>query len=367
MKYQGRENRAVFAGDVHAYSQNTTEFDCAQLLIEFDDIAPAPAPEDKRQDWWIFGDIIDRFARGERERGPRVAGDGFSKEPAYLLATGGAVALTSEVDPSTGKLKSRARLAGAKLSVDLRPEVSKMLIESPGTLLLEDFRPAAKSATEPRASARADVQAQPATSPRASTRADSRTQSASVRPERGLFDIDDDAGPSKTLIEWQEAMWYDFSISQTRFEGNVVLKHFSGAGLQRALGQSIGGSADAAAGRSTYLNCEVLTADFLGRRDRAHRAQDRRMGRLSAGMLRQFQATGSVEIQDETEGLHLTADRVVYERERDILAIHGTTQREAQIWVQKPGELPTHVSAVRMFYDVQTGRVEASGATVTDH
>ncbi|MHC4697566.1 MAG: hypothetical protein ACYTFA_12575 [Planctomycetota bacterium] len=328
-----------------------TEFDCAQLLVEFDDVAPAPAPEDKPQDWWIFGDIIDRFARGEPEREPRIAGDGFSKEPAYMLATGGAVALTSEVDPSTGKLKSRARLAGAKLSVDLRPEVSKMLIESPGTLLLEDFRPAAKSATEPRASARADT----------------RTQSASVRPERGLFDIDDDAGPSKTLIEWQEAMWYDFSISQTRFEGNVVLKHFSGAGLQHALGRSMGGSADAAAGRSTYLTCDVLTADFLGRRDRAHRAQDRRMGRLSAGLLRQFQANGSVEIQDETEGLHLTADRVVYERERDILAIHGTPQREAQIWVQKPGELPTNVKSARMFYDVQTGRVEASGTTVTDH
>jgi hypothetical protein len=337
MKYQGRENRAVFSGAVHAYSQTTTEFDCEQFLVEFADVAAGPAPDDKRQDWWIFQDILDSVGRDKGDAKPDPARGGFAKEPTYLLATGGAVALTSQVDPVTGKLKSRARLAGEKLSVDLRPEVSKMLIESPGTLLLEDFQPAAAS------------------------------KQATGKGKPGLFEMDERSGPSKTLIAWQEAMWYDFSINQTRFEGDVTLRHFSGAGLERALGQAIGDSANADAGRSTYLACDVLTADFLGRQQRAHRAEDRRMGRLSAAQLRQFQAIGSVEIQDEGEGLYLNADRVVYERARDILAIHGSTQRKAQIWVQKPGELPTHVKATRMFYDVKTGRVEASGAMVSDH
>ncbi len=335
MKYQGRENRAVFSGAVHAYSQTTTEFDCERFLVEFDDVASVPAQDDQRQDWWIFQEFVERLGTQKSAGGPGIATSKFSKQPAYLLATGGAVALTSEVDPSTGKLKSRARLAGDKLSVNLRQEVSKMLIESPGTLLLEDFR--AASGPEQKGGGR----------------------------KRGLFGADEDTGPSKTLIEWQDAMWYDFSINQTRFEGDVVLKHFSGSRLQRVLGRSIGGSEDGGAGRSTYLTCDVLTADFLGRRTRAHQAGDRRMGRLSAAQLRQFQAIGTVKIQDETEGISLTADRVVYERDRDILAIYGTKQRPAQIWVQKPGELPTHFSAARMFYDVNTGSVEASGATVT--
>ena len=43
-------------------------------------------------------------------------------------------------DPQTGKLQSRSRISGPKLTVDLRPEVSKMLIEGTGYLQLEDFR-----------------------------------------------------------------------------------------------------------------------------------------------------------------------------------------------------------------------------------
>ncbi|UCE60927.1 MAG: hypothetical protein JSU63_04080 [Phycisphaerales bacterium] len=334
MKYQGRENRAVFAGKVHAYSRNTTEFDCKQLLVEFDDSADASGGESRQQDWWIFQEMVDSVGQGGSKRDSRVAG-GFSKEPAYMLATGNAVALTSETDPSSGALKSRARLAGPQLSVNLRHDVSKMLIEGGGTLLLEDFRPADQSA-------QADTYA-----------------------ERGLFDIEEGSGPSKTLIKWQEFMWYDFSIDQTRFEGGVVLKHFSGIGLQRALGEISGSAAVAGPGRSTFLSCDVLTADFLSREERSYRSRSRRMGRLSAAQLGQFQASGSVEIRDETEGLTVSAGRVVYERGRDLLAIYGTPQRRAQIVVQKPGELPKHVQTERMFYDLKQGTIEAKGTGVT--
>jgi len=335
MKYQGRENRAVFSGEVHAYSRTTTEFDCQQLLVEFDDVAAAPEDGERRQDWWIFQDIVDSLGRDESASGSRLADEGFSKEPAYILATGNAIALTSEIDPSTDALKSRARLFGPKLSVDLRREVSKMLIEGPGNLLLEDFRPMAASLE------------------------------TEARPAKGLFDVDRDSGPSKTLIQWHELMWYDFSIDQTRFEGDVVLKHFSGAELSRIMAARDGSSdIGAGTGRSTHLKCDVLTADFLGREDRAQRLRTRRMGRLSAEQLRQFQATGSVMIQDDTEGLYVTADRVKYERDRDILVIHGSPQRDAQIVVQKPGELPTQVTAERMFLDLETGKIEAAGTTI---
>ena len=334
MKYQGRENRSVFSGEVHATSRTTTTFDCERLEIHFDDVAPKQTDGEVAYDWWILQDVVDRLGSRKDERELRPGGPAFSKEPAYILATGNAVALTSEIDPATGKLKSRARIAGPKLSVNLRPDVSKMLIEGPGNLLLEDYRPA--------------------------------TSTAGTLPgvSRGLFAVDQDAGPSNTLIEWKELMWYDFSIDQTRFEGNVSLKHFSGAELDRIRGRSSGGSADTSPGRSTFLTCDVLTVDFLGRQDRSHRPERRRMGRLSSDRLRQFQATGSVSLQDFTEGLSLTAGRVVYEQQRKILAIYGTLQSKAHIVTQRPGRLPNQVSAERLFFNLSTGRVEATKPAV---
>ncbi len=334
MKYQGRENRSVFSGQVHATSQNTTTFDCDRLEVHFDDVAPPEVSAEAAYDWWIFQDVIDRLG-GEVDRpGPRLGDGAISKEPAYILATGNAVALTSEIDPATDRLKGRARIAGPKLSVNLRPDVSKMLIEGPGNLLLEDYRPA------------------------------SSTAGTSKHVSRGLFAVDEDADPSNTLIEWGELMWYDFSIDQTRFEGNVSLKHFSGAELDRIRGRSVGGSADASPGRSTFLTCNVLTVDFLGRQERSHQPEKRRMGRLSSDRLRQFQASGSVTLQDFTEGLSLTADRVIYEKQRKILAIYGTLQRKAHIVTQKPGRLPNQISAERLFFNLSTGRVEVSKPAV---
>ena len=331
MKYVGRENRALFNGDVHAYSAEGAEFDCEQLLVEFDDVVSAANDSGAEQDWWIFQDLVDRMGKDGSDRAAVIAGEESSKQPAYLLATGRAVALMSETDPATGTLKSRARLAGPKLSVNLRRDVSKMLIEGHGTLLLEDYRPAA-------------------------------AQNASGGDaERSFFAVGDDGGPSNTLIEWHDFMSYDFSIDQTRFEGAVVLKHFSGAELERLHG----GHGGAGPGRSTYLTCRVLTADFLERSGGAYKSRERRMGRLSAARLRQFQASGDVVIQDKTEGLHVNADRVVFERERELLAIFGAPRTPARIVVQRPNQLPTHITTQRTFYDLNTGKIEASGIRVS--
>ncbi|MGB2984976.1 MAG: hypothetical protein WBE26_03755, partial [Phycisphaerae bacterium] len=309
-------------------------FDCDQLIVEFEDVSEDAADIKMAQDWWILQDLVDAFPHGLGADKPRPGGNRFSKEPAYILATGNAVALTSEMDPATGRLKGRARIAGPKLSVNLRPEVSKMLIEGPGNLLLEDNHPV-------------------------TTRNDE-----SGRGAGGLFGIDEDSGPSNTLIEWDELMWYDFSIDQTRFEGNVNLKYFSGAQLARIRGQPIGNSAEVPSGRSTFLTCDVLTVDFLDRNESYGRPDDSRMGRLSADQLRQFQASGSVMLQDQAEGLWLTAEDVIYEQQRKILVIHGTPQRKAHIITQKPGQLPNRVTVERLFYNLATGRVELSSPTL---
>ncbi len=334
MKYRGRENRAVFSGEVHAASETTTTFDCDQLLVEFDD-APLPSPVAAKVNQWGILQTFVNEAMGRKSKGDiRLAGGAFAKEPAYILADGHAVAEMSEMDAKTGERSSRSRIAGPKLSVNLRSDVSKMLIEGPGTLQLEDFRP------------------------------DSSSRDSTQAKGSDLFGMDQDSGPSKTLIQWRERMWYDFSIAQTRFEGRVVLKHFSGAELQRLFEASKNSGTVPPPGRSTFLTCDVLTVDFLDRAAQREDPSGTRMGRLSSDRLRQFQASGSVVLQDQVEGLSVTADSVIYERPRQILAISGTKQRKAHIVTQKPGKLPNQVTTERLFYNLATGKLELVQTTV---
>ncbi len=334
MKYRGRENRAVFKGDVHATSETTTTFDCDQLLVEFDD-PPKPVAEDNKvREWGILRPFVDVAMGRDKARDGRLAGRAFAKEPAYILADGHAVAVMSELDAQSGELASRSRIAGSRLSVNLRSEVSKMLIEGAGTLQLEDFRPG--------------------------------TSSGSLTPRTGsdFFGMDRDSGPSKTLIEWRDRMWYDFSIAQTQFEGNVRLKHFSGEALQRIFQGPEESNAKLPQGRSTFLTCDLLTVDFLEREARGRNDSDKRMGRLSSERLRQFHAAGTVVLQDQVEGLSVTAESVIYEQPRQILAISGTKQRKAHIVTQKPGKLPNQVTTESLFYNLATGNLELVQTTV---
>ena len=69
-------------------------------------------------------------------------------------------------------------------------------------------------------------------------------------------------------------------------------------------------------------------------------------------------ASRSVRLQDKTEGLSLAADRVVYERSRQLLSIHGLPQRPFRFTQQKPGKVPINVNGERAFYDLATGELE---------
>jgi hypothetical protein len=359
LRYQGRENRALFTGGVHATSQSGTTFDCDRLLVEFDDV-----PQEVKGSglvgagfWYdLLGQVAEKLPPEIRESaGIRRSGENgdlenrFAKEPVYILATGSAVALTSEIDPDSGEVVTRSRISGPKLSVNLREEVSKLLIEGAGTLLLEDYR------------ARPD----------GSTRGVATTNSKNVVPQAGGLPggllSESDSGPSTTLIEWKHTMWYDFSIDQTRFEGDVELKHFSGAALQRMFNQvaapsgsdagALGGG-NQSAGRRTFLRCDLLTVDFLDREARRKQGADQRMGQISAGALRQFDARGAVQLQDESEGLTLWASQVIYERPRQILVIHGSPQQRARIIKSEPGRLPTQLTVVQLNYDLATGKFQ---------
>ena len=328
MKYRGRENRAVFVGSVHATSRTTTTFDCDRLEIEFDDVPEADPVRDRT----IFEDVAGRDDPSEKPKGLRFAGTRFGKEPARILATGHAVALTSEIDPDTGRMISRVRIEGPVLSVNLRHDVSKMLIEGPGSLLVEDNRPVTDAATD------------------AST------------SQPGLFGFDQANGASNTLIRWQTEMIYDFSIDQLRFEGDVQMKHFSGAELLKIRGAVAADTSTLPPGRATLMNCDVLAIDFLDRSEAASKKRVRRMGRLSAGRLAQFEASGHVVLQDRGQGLSLTAGRLVYLRDRALLSVYGSLGRKMQIVIQREGQLPIQASGTHLFYNLKTQRIEGIAA-----
>ena len=332
MKYQGRENRAAFVGNVHATSASSTTVDCDdRLIVEFDDVVPPSSAAATQEDWWIFNDLFAKRSGEGKDDRLAPSRSRFSKEPAHILALGNARVETSVFDPRTGERQSRALLIGPRLSLNLRSDVSKMLIEGPGKLLLEDFRPA---------------------------RPPDETKKSRPNKSSGFFSLDRNSGPSKTLIEWKQFMWYDFSIDQTRFEGDVSLKHFSGAVLDKYFGTAKAGGAGAPPGRETYLTCDVLTVDFLDRKARRREPKRRQMGKLSADRLRQFQASGSVELQDETENLSLMADRLVFERDRQLLEIHGSATQRARIYRYGKGTGRGMVQVERAFFNLATGELE---------
>ncbi len=306
-------------------------------MVEFDDASPYVEALPPVSDFPKFQAFVDRIMNKPppvRPVEPACRGvtqrQRFGKEPTRILATGRVVAMISEVDPQTGRITSRSRIAGPKLWVNLRPEVSKMQIEGAGTLLIEDLRPAEAGT--------------PAATPTTVS----------------LFGAAEDTGPSKTLIEWKDLMWYDFARNQTRFNGHVSLKHFSGSELTRIRQGLPPGSTGSAHGRATYLTSDALTIDFQTDETRARRGNDRQVGGFSAGRLKQFQAFGSVVLQDEVEGLSVTADRIVFWNDRDLLGIYGNSVAKADIVMRRPGELPTQVSVERLFYNLRTGDSEVS-------
>lgn len=324
MNYQGRENRARFAGSVHAVSRNDTTFDCDDLFVEFEDAAP-PAADAQAPDWWIFENLASRMSRKGGSAEDSVTGGTFAKEPAFLEARGHARVATQTSDPAGGALLTRAVLAGPMLTVNLRKGASHMQMESPGTLLMEDYRP--RSRPERTAEAKDD-----------------------------LLGFDDDQGPSQTLVEWKDSMFYNFANDQTRFEGDVTLRYLSGRYAQLAGGAA---APPAAGGRKTFLDCNRLHVDFLESSPRPA-GGDSHLGRISAARLMQFQASENVDlrIQNDEQDFALACDDLKYEKDRQILSVQGTPRKPAEIVIRKASGEITTSTWLRFFYNTQTKRIE---------
>jgi hypothetical protein len=345
MKYQGRENRAVFSDGVQAISQATTKIDCDWMEVEFDDVA-ADADDGSKVDWWIFEGLADRVLEDRRPKGDLpVATDVFAKEPASILARGNVVALTSELDDED-QLVTRARMAGQRLSVNLRAEVSKLLIEGAGTLLLEDFRPA-------RASGAVDDKQGMSV---ASGSDGASSGGGPIGSDSSLFSLATASGPSKTLIAWQRTMWYDFSICRTLFEGDVEVTYLSGAALKALGDDRLVQLAGDEPGRQTHVNCRALSVEFECA-DEVARREGTRFGRLSVERFRAFRAEGGVTVRDDVIGFSAQTRSLTYEKDRNLLELRGTEREPADLLLEPPGKLLQHVSDPRILYNPSTGEI----------
>jgi len=332
MRYRGRENVAHFNGEVRANSESSTTFEGRQLRVEFAD-APVDAPIAGETQWAHLRPLLDRFWTKD-EATPVHAR--FRKELASAYLVGDAVVQRDDVDPQDGALKSRARLAGPKMSVNLRPEASKALIEGAGTLQLESFE---------------------------INRV--RTAASPASPRGDLFAALDDRAPSKTLIQWTGRMWYDFAIDQVRFEDQVDLKFLSGGQLERAFkGPDLSGSR-VPPGRATFLNSDILTI-HLDREKTKQASNDARMGGLSADRISRFHANGGVVLKDEADEVRnwITATDLVYDRVRGIVLIAGGRKEQARVVRQEPSRLPMQAYVDNAIYYPATGKLDVSNTAV---
>lgn len=349
MQYRGRENVAQFTGSVKAIGPSETTFEGNRLRIELVDVEAAETVESAEAgtarinpalwDWGPLQPFVDRISELNQKEEERSATPRLQKDIASVYLVGDAVVKAEQHDAQTGSLRSRALLAGPKMSVNRRSDVSKALVEGVGSLQLESF-----------------------------TMTTAGTESAASAPRRGdLFAAVDDGAPHKTLIEWTGRMWYDFAIGQIRFEENVDLKFLSGAQIERVFKGPDRLSGSIPAGRATFLTSRLLTIELdPGDSDPADEAD---FGKLESDRIARFHASGNVVLKDESEEAQswITATDVVYNRKAGIMMISGRPGEQARLVRQERGRLPIQTYFDHAIYHPATGKLDTSNTGVIGH
>ncbi|MCH7813954.1 MAG: hypothetical protein IID40_08030 [Planctomycetes bacterium] len=336
MVFRGLQNRAILTGAVHAATAESV-LDCGELIVDFAEPEPAAVQSDadgagrnSRRNWWIFNPLVEYFAGPGHKQSDRFLGQDFNKEPVLILATGGAVALTTKIDPVDGRVLSRGRIAGPKILVDLRSQV--MTIEDAGTLLIEDY--------ERSSSAQGDE-------------SDPRT------PFGGLGV----GSPSQTFITWSGQMAYYFGNQAVVFERGVEMRHRSGSMIlgPGMAGESAEASGDSGAtGRDAYLSCEELVIQFKERDAAGQPSSGGGAGRMSGFELSRFEATKRVHFQDG--GIVVGAYRISFDAERNELAIRGSRNAPAEIYDQR-GQFRA-MKGPAFFWNRDTNQIDAPNSTM---
>ncbi|MCK4659300.1 MAG: hypothetical protein KAV82_07230 [Phycisphaerae bacterium] len=333
MRFRGVENTAVFTGAVHAVTENST-FDCGELTLDFVDekpVVPAEPAAVDPWDWWILRAFRDRVGEDERLR---LEVPEMRKQLAYLSATGGVTGLTAAYDQETGSLKTRTRIAGPRLAIDLRDQTRIMTIDDAGTLLIEDYR------LKP---------------------PDESTRVTKMSP----FGAEGENLPSQTFISWNGSMSFYGGNRLAVFEDQVELVYRSGSKLLLAGGvltdTALAHLRESAGGRDARLLCGQLSVQFLKPGDRKSSASGGGIGGVSGNEVAGFAASSGVYFEDS--GVSVICRTVTFDRERNLLQLLGTRQQPAELIDQRNGQYRSITNPV-IYWERDTNRIEAPHSTI---
>jgi hypothetical protein len=355
MTLRGAQNTARFRGDVHAVSRqygdaaditgsrsitpvshqaaedNTTEtvaFNADELVIDFVDVPPLPTVEDR---WWIFAPIVQRIIAKPHGR-PQLFD---TKEAAYVVASRDVTVVFSKTDVSTGRVSSRARLAGDKLTADLRARL--VSVPTAGTLLVEEYDRASKTSAD------------------------------NAKP-LSLFRSNDNGLPSQTFASWTGSLTFHASQNRADFRDNVKLIYRSGDQMLFANDlieqYAFDRESFAGKGRQTRLDCATLVVEFdepgAGADAGAGTDTGDGVGAIQLKNLRQMSASGGVVVQDDA--FNIEAWRIVKYEQSDLLRVFGLNGQPAEIYSNQPNG--PRFKGSEFNYNLITERIDAPNLQV---
>jgi len=332
MTFRGQRNTAVFAGSVHAVSKDST-FDCHELVLDFQEEQPRTASVPKSPhlwDWWLVRPFRAGFRGAERLR---LEAPQIRKQLAYLSANGNVTGLSARYD-ETGALKSRARIAGPHLAVDLRSKTQAMTIDDAGSLLIEDYR--------------------------------LRTpDGAGTLTKMSPFGASGENLPSQTFITWEGAMSFYSGNRLAVFENDVELVYRSGSKLLLPDGvlsdAALTRMRESAEGRDARLLCQQLNVQFVKSEDRRSSGPSGGVGGISGNEVSSFTSSGGVYFEDS--GVSVTCRTITFDRERDLLQILGTRNQPAELIDQRGGRYRS-IRGPTIYWERDTDRIEAPRSTI---
>ncbi len=338
MRVRGKENLAVFEGDVRS-STKTHTLDCDKLLVYMADVKVPPKPPqppqtiathlerlrkrkplpfvgyydalamigfDYGRDAWTrigsdlgFAPTRAPAAAAKPNAGPALtfgaSTDGRQKQPVRVIASGHASALRTVRHKASDRLLSRAQIRGNELSVDLRRQ--SMNVPGKGSLLIEDYN---------------------------------FGRSGSAGAKSSL--LGGSEGPSQTAFLWANGMSYFVDQALVSFDRQVVMRHFSGQQVVLKEDLAAAMKVDPSSlklppGRRADLTCDNLLVQFLRNNTQQAETMD-----VRGADLRQLVASGAVYLQDA--GKSLQGERLTYSRETNLVTVEGTPDIEARIFDQ---------------------------------
>jgi len=299
MALQGREtNHGEFKGQVKVKGKNTT-LDCSRLLVDFE------AGEQKTEQ----SPRLKGFVSLSRWFKSKPADQARVELPAKRLI--GFQALPDEGKEiemvyrleKDGKLASETRIVGQELVGDMAASCLK--IPGSGVLLIKDYS--------------------------VPTSQEEKGTNTSMAPLRNPFGTKlKSGGPSVTGFSWQTGLTYFLNTRIAILDGRVQMRHVEGESVLALLKNPSEDPSRKSSDRRVDLDCQNLEVKFL------RGAIGSSKSTPGGGELESLRATGAVYLKDGPQSI--IAKEVRYDREDDIILIHGSQTEPARVFYLESAE-----------------------------